>query len=134
MRSGSGGRHTCSLFLIATYSQLRIYCWFRVESVTKRVCTDRQHHDGEPADDEVGPGRGCQSHHGHTPSLRSRLAHGISGVLGTHSHDPADHEDATLEADTEGRRALSRSLGILAVTAGFQLVVVSFSGSVAVLG
>jgi cation diffusion facilitator family transporter len=42
--------------------------------------------------------------------------------------------DSALEADAQGRRALFVSLGILAVTAVIELVVVGLSGSVALLG
>ena len=46
----------------------------------------------------------------------------------------ADQVDETVQADADGRRALLRSLAILAVTAALQAVVVVFSGSVALLG
>jgi cation diffusion facilitator family transporter len=41
--------------------------------------------------------------------------------------------DAALEADSDGRRALLRSLAVLGVTAAIQLVVAEISGSVALL-
>jgi cation diffusion facilitator family transporter len=55
-------------------------------------------------------------------------------VFGTHSHDAADQVDSALETDRDGRRALVRSLAVLGATAALQLVVVGFSGSVALLG
>jgi cation diffusion facilitator family transporter len=55
-------------------------------------------------------------------------------VFGAHSHDSADQVDETLEADSDGRRALLLSLLILAVTAAIQAAVVVLSGSVALLG
>ncbi|MBO0693694.1 MAG: cation transporter, partial [Acidimicrobiaceae bacterium] len=45
-----------------------------------------------------------------------------------------DQTDSALEADAAGRRALVLSLGILGVTAAIQLIVVGFSGSIALLG
>ncbi len=63
-----------------------------------------------------------------------RLLHRAPEALGAHSHDAADHFDAALEADTEGRRALLASLAILAATAVIELAVVGLSGSVALLG
>src|SRR5579872_1954925 len=72
--------------------------------------------------------------HEHSSSVWSRIRHGVSEVLGTHSHDSADQVDETLEADADGRRALLLSLLILAVTAAIQAAVVLLSGSVALLG
>jgi Co/Zn/Cd efflux system component len=60
--------------------------------------------------------------------------HGVSEVLGAHSHEAADQVDESLEADADGRRALLLSLLVLAVTAAAQAVVVLLSGSVALLG
>ncbi|MBO0842831.1 MAG: cation transporter [Nocardioides sp.] len=73
--------------------------------------------------------------HGHgQASLLSRVAHAVGDVLGAHSHDTVDQVDDAMEATTEGRRALYLSLVILLVTAGLQAVVVTLSGSVALLG
>lgn len=72
--------------------------------------------------------------HEHSASAWSRLGHGVSGVLGGHSHDAADQVDEALEADADGRRALYISLGLLVATAVLQAVVVVFTGSVALLG
>lgn len=58
----------------------------------------------------------------------------MSEVLGTHPHDVVDQMDPTLEADAEGRRALLLSLAILGVSAVIQLIVVTFTGSIALLG
>lgn len=62
------------------------------------------------------------------------MRHAVLGAVGGHSHDTADQIDDTLEADAAGRRALYVSLGILAVTALLQAIVVVFTGSVALLG
>jgi cation diffusion facilitator family transporter len=80
-----------------------------------------QHHHGE-------------HHHEHADGWRSRLRHGLSGLVGGHSHDAADQIDDTLEANAAGRRALVISLVGLGVTAVLQAVVVVLSGSVALLG
>lgn len=50
-----------------------------------------------------------------------------------HGHDVADGVDAQLEASSRGIWALKISLLALAATAAFQLVIVSMSGSVALL-
>lgn len=64
----------------------------------------------------------------------AKVRHAVSDVFGTHSHDAADQVEEALEADVRGRRALWISLGVLALTAGVQAVVVSLTGSVALLG
>src|SRR5487761_869974 len=77
---------------------------------------------------------GHDHEHEHGSSVWSRIRHGVSEVLGDHSHDSADQVDETLEADADGRRTLLLSLLILAVTAGIQAAVAVLSGSVALLG
>ena len=72
--------------------------------------------------------------HAHDGSVAARVGRALSEVFGAHSHDVADQVDEALEADTDGRRALLRSLAILAATAAIQAVVVVASGSVALLG
>src|SRR5882757_8643814 len=72
--------------------------------------------------------------HEHGSSAFSRLRHGLSEIVGGHSHDAADQVDDVLEADAAGRRALLISLALLAITAAIQAVVVVLSGSVALLG
>jgi Co/Zn/Cd efflux system component len=54
-------------------------------------------------------------------------------VFRPHSHDAADSVDAALESSVEGIRALKISLVALGVTAMAQLVVVLYTGSVALL-
>jgi len=58
----------------------------------------------------------------------------VSGLFSPHSHDAADSIDPALTASADGMRALKISLVGLAVTASVQVVVVVFSGSVALLG
>nr|WP_198011633.1 cation diffusion facilitator family transporter [Arthrobacter sp. FB24] len=55
------------------------------------------------------------------------------GLFVPHSHDASDSIDDALEASTEGIRALKISLFILLGTTLLQLIVVLFSGSVALL-
>ena len=68
-------------------------------------------------------------HHDHPGGIRGLL----SSLLAPHSHDTSDTVAAALTATDEGVRALEVSLAVLAVTAGLQLAVVLFSGSVALL-
>jgi cation diffusion facilitator family transporter len=81
-----------------------------------------------------GHGDGHDHGHGHSASAWGRARRAVSEVFGAHSHDAADQVDTVLEADAAGRAALLRSLAILGATAAVQLVVVGFSGSVALLG
>ena len=74
-----------------------------------------------------------EDHEHHTGAV-DRARHALAHVIGGHSHDTADQIDDTLEADRSGRRALLVSLAALGGTAITQLVVVMFSGSVALLG
>lgn len=64
----------------------------------------------------------------------ARLRHGLSHLnpFG-HSHDTSDSVDDALESNEVGIRALKISLVALMVTALLQVIVVAFSGSVALL-
>jgi cation diffusion facilitator family transporter len=73
--------------------------------------------------------RGHSHEHGHKHSWWDNLKH----VFTSHPHDAADSIDDALEASGEGIRALKISLVALGVTAILQLVIVWFSGSVALL-
>lgn len=66
--------------------------------------------------------------------MRHELSHGLSHLnpFG-HSHDSSDSVDDALASNEEGIRALKISLGVLMATALLQVVVVAFSGSVALL-
>ena len=68
--------------------------------------------------------------HPHRPGRWHRLRHAVT----PHSHDSADKVDAALESSTDGLRALWVSLLVLGATAALQAAVVSFAGSVALLG
>jgi cation diffusion facilitator family transporter len=75
--------------------------------------------------------------HGHPHDHRSwsrRALHRFGEFFGGHSHDSADQVDEALEGEAAGRQALYISLGVLALTASVQAVIVVTSGSVALLG
>lgn len=78
----------------------------------------------------AGHGRGHDPHgHEHASRMKGFLA----SLFRPHSHDAADSVDSALESSAQGIRALKISLVILALTALGQLVVVLFTGSVALL-
>ena len=74
-----------------------------------------------------------EPHHGH--GHPHDHGHGFAGALRElfvpHGHDPADSIDGPMESNAAGVRAVKISLVALAATAAAQLVVVYFSGSVA---
>jgi cation diffusion facilitator family transporter len=82
-----------------------------------------EHHDHahEHADDPA---------HEHPTGLAGRL----KSLVAPHSHDAADAVDEALETSSKGIRVIFISLGVLAVTALVQAVVVALTGSVALLG
>ena len=86
------------------------------------------HGDRQDTDDHAGHGHGD-----HEGGLWARVLHEVDEFFGGHSHDSADQIDETLEATDAGRRTLLISLGLLALTAAIQVVVVLASGSVALL-
>ena len=98
--------------------------------------------EGHPAHDD-GHGRteghdgGGHGHghddHGHGQGHNHGPLGWLTGLFGGHSHDSADSVDDALEGSAEGIRAVKLSLVGLGVTAVLQLVVVAFTGSVALL-
>nr|WP_101598795.1 cation diffusion facilitator family transporter [Brevibacterium aurantiacum] len=68
-------------------------------------------------------------HHEHPGGLKGV----IYGLFVPHSHDASDSIDDALEASHQGIRAVKISLVVLAITAGLQVIIVAFSGSVALL-
>ena len=91
-----------------------------------------QHHDHHPA-----AGHHDEHHdhdHDHGSGVVARVRHFFSELLGGHSHDSAEQVDEALAANAAGRRALWISLAALGVTAGVQAIIVSVTGSVALLG
>ena len=85
---------------------------------------DRPHPHGSQ-----GHGHGSDGHHDH-PGGAVGFA---KSILAPHSHDSADSVDDALESSKEGVRALKISLLVLMVTAIAQLIIVYFTGSVALL-
>jgi len=74
--------------------------------------------------------------HGHDPhehEHRTSPVGWVQSLLKPHSHDAADSVDAQLESSARGIWALKISLLGLLATAGFQVVIVLISGSVALL-
>src|SRR5215207_6935600 len=75
----------------------------------------------------------ADDHHDHdhkrAGGMWARFKHAVS----PHTHDAADSIDAALTSSARGIRAVKISLVGLALTAALQLVVVAFSGSVALL-
>jgi cation diffusion facilitator family transporter len=76
--------------------------------------------------------------HDHPEGHEHRHARGVAGLLrgafAPHSHDAAQSVDQALTSSDTGMRCLVVSLTLLAVTAVIQMVIVIFSGSVALLG
>ncbi len=94
------------------------------------VLTHGSSHDHDHDHGDHGHGHGRE----HPTGMVGRIRHGLSELVGGHSHDAADQIDDALEANAAGRRALFISLIGLGVTAVLQAVVVVLSGSVALLG
>ncbi len=95
-----------------------------------------QPHAGNPTDLDVG--QDLEGHgHGHGDGGEHAHRGGVVGfvlsLVRPHSHDAADSVDSALEGSTEGIRAVKISLAVLGVTAVAQLLVVLFTGSVALL-
>jgi cation diffusion facilitator family transporter len=82
-----------------------------------------------------GEGHGHDPHdHGqHDHDRRGSLKGLIGHLLRPHSHGAADSVDFALESSAQGIRAVTTSLMVLAVTALAQVLVVTISGSVALL-
>ncbi|WP_298796829.1 cation diffusion facilitator family transporter [uncultured Pseudonocardia sp.] len=78
-------------------------------------------------------GHGHGHGHGHEHAPRRTWLDSLRHVVTPHSHDAADRVDSTMEASSDGMRALWISLAVLGVTAAFQAVVAVMSGSVALL-
>ncbi|MFD4141790.1 cation diffusion facilitator family transporter [Streptomyces sp. NPDC058572] len=99
-----------------------------------------RHDHGAGRHGHAPPGQAPDGHDGHShahsspPGRRERIRHRIAHLVTPHSHEAADKVDSAMETSAEGMRTLWISLGILAVTAALQAVVVVLSGSVALLG
>jgi len=94
---------------------------------------------------ELHPGSSHDHDHGHEHSHDDEHDHDhghphhrgarglVASIVRPHSHDAADAIDSPLQASEEGMRTLKISLAVLALTAVIQLVIVTLSGSVALL-
>lgn len=84
-------------------------------------------------------GHGQAGTHGHEPHHGDHNHDHGSGILGwlrgtfAHSHDASDKVDSVMESSAKGIRALKISLVGLGITALLQVLVVFYSGSVALL-
>ncbi len=92
-----------------------------------------------PSHDEDGHEHGESGHHGHDHAMEHEHAQ-RGGVLGfvekvglLHGHSHAVSTDDALESSEKGIRTVKLSLVLLAATAAFQVVIVTISGSVALL-
>src|SRR5215207_4034785 len=92
---------------------------------------DEPHGHPHPHDDAHDHSHGGEGGHDH--EHRGGLVGAFKSIFSPHSHDAGDKVDDALTASKEGMRALKISLGILALTAVFQVVIVVISGSVALL-
>jgi cation diffusion facilitator family transporter len=72
--------------------------------------------------------------HSHEPNRWSRIRHRAAHIVTPHSHDTGDKVDSAMQASREGMRTLWISFAALGATAALQAVVVTLSGSVALLG
>ncbi|WP_327369066.1 cation diffusion facilitator family transporter [Streptomyces sp. NBC_01217] len=72
--------------------------------------------------------------HGTARSRISRLRHQFAHLVTPHSHEAKDKVDTAMATSREGMRTLWLSLAVLGVTTVVQAVIVSLSGSVALLG
>ena len=80
-----------------------------------------------------GRGHGDHGAGEHAHEHRSGLLGSLLEIFRPHSHDAADKVDRALETSDRGIWALKLSLVGLGLTAGFQLIIVMISGSVALL-
>ncbi|AKF28544.1 cobalt transporter [[Brevibacterium] flavum] len=73
------------------------------------------------------------NHEGHDHHHPTGFKGFLYGIFVPHSHDTADSIDDAMEANSEGIRALKFSLVLMLLTTVLQAIIVSFSGSVALL-
>ena len=98
-----------------------------------RALTDQDGHDHPHGGDHAGHDHGHHGHghgghgHDHPAGLRGM----VREIFAPHSHDGADSVDEELESSAVGIRAVKISLVALGATAAFQVVILFFSGSIA---
>ena len=94
-------------------------------------------HEAHSHDDHAHDGHAHDGHehksHGGPHDVRRGIKAFVVGIFSPHSHDAMDSVDSALSASANGMRALKVSLAGLAATALVELLVVGFSGSVALL-
>lgn len=73
------------------------------------------------------------NHEGHDHHHPTGFKGFLYEIFVPHSHDTADSIDDAMEANSEGIRALKFSLVLMLLTTVLQAIIVSFSGSVALL-
>ncbi|MGW7103554.1 cation diffusion facilitator family transporter [Streptomyces sp. NPDC054838] len=98
------------------------------------MSTQHDHDDDRDPGHGHGHGSRHEHEHEHRHGRRARLRHRVAHLLTPHGHDTRDKVDSAMEASRDGMRTLWLSLAVLAVTAVVQAVVVTLSGSVALLG
>jgi cation diffusion facilitator family transporter len=81
------------------------------------------------AHDDHGHSHGHDHDHDHPKGLRGA----IKEIFAPHSHDAADSVDSALESSAAGIRAVKISLLVLGLTAIAQIIIVIFSGSIALV-
>ncbi|MEU8590430.1 cation diffusion facilitator family transporter [Streptomyces sp. NPDC048664] len=94
----------------------------------------RGHEHPHGHDHAHGRGRTHGQDHAHDAAHRGGRLSRLRHALAPHSHETADKLDSALESSARGLRALWVSLAVLGATALAQAVVVTVSGSVALLG
>lgn len=86
------------------------------------------HEHGQDHEHDHGHDHGFERAHRHRG-----VRHAVREIFRPHSHDTAASIDTALESDEHGIRAVKVSFVALVVTATVQLVIVMFTGSVALL-
>jgi cation diffusion facilitator family transporter len=94
-----------------------------------------RHRDEHLHDDPLHEAHGHAGHHDHADhhDHAGGVVGWLTGLVRPHSHDAAESVDAALESSAQGIRAVKISLVALLVTAVLQALVVTVSGSVALL-
>lgn len=91
----------------------------------------KQEHHG---DHRHGHGHGHGREHGAASGWLASLWWQLRHAVTPHSHDSADRLDTALETSKRGMHTLAGSFAVLLATAMIQLLIVLFTGSVALLG
>ena len=92
------------------------------------------HHDHQARAVGYQHAHAAKYQHAHGPGCWGRVRHRAAHLIVPHGHEAADKVDRAMEASAEGMRTLRISLVVLGLTTLLQALVVSLSGSVALLG